>query len=137
MADIFHDTAADREFRRFCGIYRAALDHLRAGNAETAAEIINDHLGGNRPLRQFTTEANRRFVRNATNHLDHLLSQAERGYARGGAVEKLSKAESGYRNAIEPGKFCALCSMFEEPDGCTLVEGKINRTSLCDRFEKP
>jgi hypothetical protein len=56
-------------------------------------------------------------------------------YARGGAA-KMTKEAAGYRDAIEDGKFCALCDMFVEPHGCTLVEGKISRTGLCDHYEK-
>jgi hypothetical protein len=68
--------------------------------------------------------------------VSNIRHQGDRGhYARGGPA-KLTKEQANYRNAIEDGQFCALCSMFTEPTDCTLVQGQINRTSLCDYFEK-
>jgi hypothetical protein len=68
--------------------------------------------------------------------LDRLHKDGKpQAHARGGAA-KMTKEAAGYRNAIEDGQFCALCDMFAEPNGCSLVEGKISRTALCDHFEK-
>jgi hypothetical protein len=60
----------------------------------------------------------------------------ERPFAKGGAVGKMTKAAAHYRDGFEDDKFCARCSMFREPASCTLVEGKISRTGLCNYFEK-
>jgi hypothetical protein len=57
-------------------------------------------------------------------------------YAKGGAVKKMTKATANYRDGFEDDKFCARCSMFRQPASCTLVEGKISRTSLCDHYKR-
>lgn len=50
---------------------------------------------------------------------------------------KLSKESVNYRKAkIAASKRCGLCSMFREPKDCTLVEGYILRSFVCDRFAK-
>ena len=50
--------------------------------------------------------------------------------------EKISKREADYRKADIPEERCRLCSMFEEPHGCTYVEGKINPEYVCDYFHR-
>jgi hypothetical protein len=56
-------------------------------------------------------------------------------YARGGKV-KMTKADAGYHDCADSGRICAVCDMFKEPNGCTLVRGDISRTASCDHFEK-
>jgi hypothetical protein len=50
--------------------------------------------------------------------------------------EKDSKETANYRypkGSTE--KICDNCSMFVEPEGCTSVEGYIDRLATCDYFE--
>jgi len=47
---------------------------------------------------------------------------------------KLSKKSVDYRDATEPGKSCGTCSMFQAPHGCSLVNGLIYPSDVCDRW---
>lgn len=46
----------------------------------------------------------------------------------------LSKQQTHYRTASEPGRRCGSCSMFREPNACTLVQGLIQADGVCDRW---
>lgn len=46
----------------------------------------------------------------------------------------IAKSQAGYINeAIR--ELCENCSMFRNPDSCTLVRGTINKTGHCDYYE--
>lgn len=49
---------------------------------------------------------------------------------------KSTKSVANYRYPKEAtDQICDNCSMFIEPDGCTSVEGYIDRLAVCDYFE--
>ena len=49
--------------------------------------------------------------------------------------EKVSKASVHFRRAEHPREErCGICSMFRQPAACTLVEGIIGRSMVCDAF---
>ena len=50
---------------------------------------------------------------------------------------KLARNSQGYAQGgpTEPNRKCALCTMFERPNGCTAVKGEISPKALCDLFE--
>lgn len=50
-------------------------------------------------------------------------------------AEKVSKSSVHYRSG-NLSRRCGNCSMFQKPDGCTLVEGKIAARALCDDWEQ-
>ena len=51
------------------------------------------------------------------------------------AERKITKGEANYRqNAMR--RQCQKCSMFREPNSCTLVEGHISKFGTC-RFWEP
>lgn len=53
----------------------------------------------------------------------------------GPMASKLTKTRVNYRHAgLLARKKCGTCSMFREPDQCTLVRGPIRRRDVCDRF---
>lgn len=48
---------------------------------------------------------------------------------------KLSKSSVNYGPGSAQRK-CELCTMFRSPASCTLVAGMIDRSDVCDRFER-
>lgn len=62
------------------------------------------------------------------------LARNSQGYAEGGAA-RLTKAEAGYIPHGTATQHCAACSMFQKPDGCTLVKGEIASKGWCRHFE--
>lgn len=60
-----------------------------------------------------------------------------REYPKGGKADwqKMYKSEADYREGT-PEEHCGVCSMFRPPASCTLVEGKIKPTGVCDYFKK-
>lgn len=48
---------------------------------------------------------------------------------------KVSKASVNYRKALYGLRRCGTCSMFRAPGSCTLVEGRIRRQDVCDKWE--
>jgi hypothetical protein len=56
-------------------------------------------------------------------------------HARGGGI-KITKAGASYHDCADSGRICAVCDMFKEPNGCTLVRGDISRTASCNHFAK-
>ena len=47
----------------------------------------------------------------------------------------LAKDQVNYRKALDWSKRCGVCTMFREPNGCTLVRGIIDKHFTCDRFD--
>jgi hypothetical protein len=131
------------------GSYHIDWAHIAAlggGNLETGEHILEQmfktvgprtiHPHALRELGNGNAAIGRRVMEKFLDRL-YVDKQGNRRkrYAKGGEV-KLRKADAGYRNAIEDGQFCALCSNFAEPAGCSLVQGKISRTSLCDHYDR-
>jgi hypothetical protein len=48
---------------------------------------------------------------------------------------KASKAEANYRRG-DLEHHCAICTMFQPPQGCIVVEGTILPSGLCDYFKR-
>lgn len=48
---------------------------------------------------------------------------------------KLSKSSVNYGPGA-PTRKCELCTMFRSPASCTLVAGMIDRSDVCDRFDR-
>ena len=49
---------------------------------------------------------------------------------------KSTKEVANYRYPKDAtNRICGNCSMFIEPEGCTAVEGYIDRLAVCDYFE--
>ncbi len=52
-------------------------------------------------------------------------------------MAELSKTDANYiSHTVTRGEKCADCSMFREPDSCTLVKGKIAKVGHCRYWEK-
>lgn len=49
--------------------------------------------------------------------------------------EKVSKSEANYKN-FHFTKNCVYCSMFVNPNACTLVKGTIAKVGTCKYWEK-
>lgn len=52
-----------------------------------------------------------------------------------GDWQNMSKKDVDYRVGTED-ECCKKCTMFRPPSSCTLVEGKIKPTGLCDYFKR-
>jgi hypothetical protein len=50
-------------------------------------------------------------------------------------MAKASKATAHYRPGTVT-RYCAICTMFEPPKGCSSVEGHIRPQDLCDYFKR-
>lgn len=50
------------------------------------------------------------------------------------ASATVTKAQVHYRAATEPGRRCGACSMFRDPNACSLVQGLIQADGVCDRW---
>lgn len=48
--------------------------------------------------------------------------------------QKVSKQSVNYRLSADPARSCGTCSMFED-GACSLVEGRITASDVCDRWE--
>lgn len=58
-----------------------------------------------------------------------------RGNGKPGNSASVTKAQVHYRDAATEGRRCATCSMFREPNACTLVRGVIKPDGVCDRWD--
>lgn len=50
------------------------------------------------------------------------------------AVEKMTQAQAEYRNTPNGLFSCAMCSLFEPPSGCKVVEGEVSKDGWCKAF---
>jgi hypothetical protein len=50
------------------------------------------------------------------------------------AVQKLSQVAAKYRSYPNGSDHCQICLQFDPPDGCKIVEGKINPYGWCQYF---
>ena len=56
------------------------------------------------------------------------------GGAAAAAAPKMSKAQARYQDQPKEVQSCAVCSLFEAPDGCKVVEGKVSPDGWCAVF---
>lgn len=47
----------------------------------------------------------------------------------------MAKSEADYRKGT-PEEHCGKCKMFKAPHACTLIEGIIQSTDICDYYEE-
>ena len=52
------------------------------------------------------------------------------------AAAKMSQPSVGYQDSPKGDQKCSNCSLFQEPDGCTLVDGKISPEGWCKFWVK-
>ena len=50
--------------------------------------------------------------------------------------KKITKAVAKYRDRPNGLERCGRCTMFREPDRCTLVIGEVNPTGWCKHFDR-
>lgn len=50
-------------------------------------------------------------------------------------MPKITKTEARYQDHPKATKRCAGCTMFREPQACTLVQGQISRNGWCRYHE--
>jgi hypothetical protein len=134
------------------GVFHVDLRHIAAlgrGNLEAGEALLHRmfRMSGPRSIHpDAVRQVGNGSIAAGRKVLEKFIARAQQSHGQGSAVEpndfarggaaKLTKEAAGYRNAIEDGQFCALCSMFIKPNRCSLVEGKISRTALCDHYEK-
>jgi hypothetical protein len=49
-------------------------------------------------------------------------------------LPRVSKAYAGYEEHASGARRCHDCVHFQEPKGCTIVSGKINKDGICTYF---
>jgi hypothetical protein len=54
--------------------------------------------------------------------------------SRGQAADKMTRAQAEYQDAPNGIYSCATCTLFEAPDGCKVVEGRVSRDGWCKVF---
>ncbi|WP_035720649.1 hypothetical protein [Bradyrhizobium sp. ARR65] len=72
----------------------------------------------------------------------HLMRGAVAGLATGVclrmrqalAAEKMTQAQAEYRDTPNGLYSCAMCSLFEPPSACKVVEGEISKDGWCKAF---
>jgi hypothetical protein len=94
-------------------LHPSALRELGNGNAATGRRVIDKFL----------------------DRL-HKGDKPQARYARGGRVDKISKADAGYEACGDENRICVLCSMWRDKYRCSLVAGHIDRTGTCKHFSK-
>jgi hypothetical protein len=47
---------------------------------------------------------------------------------------KMSKAQAEYQDSPKGIQSCATCSLFEEPDQCRIVDGKVSPNGWCKAY---
>jgi hypothetical protein len=50
------------------------------------------------------------------------------------AADKMTRAQAEYQDTPNGIYSCGLCSLFEAPNGCKVVEGEISRDGWCNAF---
>ena len=51
------------------------------------------------------------------------------------ALEKMTRAQAQYQAAPNGIYSCGLCTLFERPNGCKVVEGEVSKDGWCKAFE--
>jgi hypothetical protein len=50
------------------------------------------------------------------------------------AADKMTSAQAEYQDTPNGIYSCGLCSLFEAPNGCKVVEGEVSRDGWCKAF---
>jgi hypothetical protein len=50
------------------------------------------------------------------------------------AADKMTRAQAEYQDTPNGIYSCGLCSLFEQPNGCKVVEGEISKDGWCKAF---
>ena len=50
------------------------------------------------------------------------------------AADKMTRAQAEYRDTPNGIYSCGLCSLFEAPNGCKVVEGEVSKDGWCRAF---
>jgi hypothetical protein len=50
------------------------------------------------------------------------------------AADKMTRAQAEYRDTPNGIYSCGLCSLFEAPAGCKVVEGEVSKEGWCKAF---
>jgi hypothetical protein len=50
------------------------------------------------------------------------------------AADKMTRAQAEYQDAPNGIYSCGLCSLFEAPNGCKVVEGEVSKDGWCRAF---
>ena len=50
------------------------------------------------------------------------------------ASDKMTRAQAEYQDTPKGIYSCGMCSLFEAPNGCKVVEGEISRDGWCKAF---
>ena len=50
------------------------------------------------------------------------------------ALEKMTRAQAQYQDAPNGIYSCGLCTLFERPKGCKVVEGEVSEDGWCKLF---
>jgi len=48
--------------------------------------------------------------------------------------DKMTRAQAGYQDTPNGIYSCGLCSLFEAPNGCKVVEGEVSKNGWCKAF---
>ena len=54
--------------------------------------------------------------------------------SRTAAQVKISQATANYQDTPKGIYSCGLCTLFERPNGCKVVEGEVNKDGWCNAF---
>ena len=54
--------------------------------------------------------------------------------AKAQAADKMTRAQAGYQDAPNGIYSCGMCSLFEAPNACKVVEGEISKDGWCKVF---
>jgi len=74
----------------------------------------------------------RNFLRLALAGLFGSLSSPRRSRAQPAA--KMSKQQAEYQDSPKGIQSCATCSLFDEPDKCRIVDGKVSPNGWCKAY---
>ena len=50
------------------------------------------------------------------------------------AADKMTRAQAEYQDTPNGLYSCGMCSLFEEPSGCKVVEGEVSKDGWCKAF---
>lgn len=50
------------------------------------------------------------------------------------AADKMTRAQAEYQDTPNGLYSCGMCSLFEAPDGCKVVEGEVSKDGWCKAF---
>ena len=54
--------------------------------------------------------------------------------SRAKAAEKMTRQQAEYQNTPNGIYSCGMCTLFEAPNGCKVVEGEISKDGWCKAF---